>query len=141
VDQATLASISSIVGAFGAGMLFFRIGRELQMQSKNEPIWIPRADLLILGATLLSLFQLLLLIAVDEFSQIRLLARAMTGSSIVLLIAYLPALLSHYRIWFGRGRTGPREIGEPWEILFVYGGGLIAVTIMIIAIVMVFVIR
>jgi hypothetical protein len=41
VDAATLATIASVISAFGAAMLFFRIQRELSMKEQGEQIWLP----------------------------------------------------------------------------------------------------
>lgn len=54
-DASSLATIASIISAFGGAMLFFRIQRELAMQGAGEPIWIPWADRLLIAATLISL--------------------------------------------------------------------------------------
>jgi hypothetical protein len=40
-DPGTLSTIASIISAFGAAMLFFRIQRELQMRKSGERVWLP----------------------------------------------------------------------------------------------------
>ena len=52
MDSGTLANVASVIGAFGAAMLFFRIQRELQMRKAGERVWLPLADWLIFAATL-----------------------------------------------------------------------------------------
>ena len=55
VDTGTLATVASIISAFGAAMLFFRIQRELDMKKQGERIWLPVADWLLVAATVVSL--------------------------------------------------------------------------------------
>jgi hypothetical protein len=115
-DPGTLSTIASIISAFGAAMLFFRIQRELQMGEKAERVWLPVADWLLVGATLLSL--LFVIVPLVIFSAHRLPSGA-SGAAAVLVAGYVFAILAHYRILFGANRSGPRSNPEPSELLFV----------------------
>jgi len=67
IDRGTLATIASIISAFGVPMLYFRIERELRMRKKEEIVWLPAADWLLVGATLVSL--LLVIVPLVTFAK------------------------------------------------------------------------
>ena len=122
MDSATLSTIASIVSAFGAAMLFFRIQRELAMGNDGEIIWLPVADWLIVVATLMGLMLVIvpLVIGVDPKG----LPAAASGSAAILVAGYVLAILGHYRILFrhkwlfwGELRVGPRYNPEPSELI------------------------
>ena len=128
MDQATLATIASFIGAVGPAMLVFRIQREADeektaRQEGVKPIlWFPTADRLILGATLICLLAVILPLL--SFPDIDPLSVAATGSAAVLVAGYPFAILAHYRIIFKRNwifwgdeRTGPRREFEPPEVI------------------------
>ena len=128
VDPGAISTTASIISGFGVAMLFFRIQRELQMHEKDEPIWIPWADRLLIGATLISLLLALLpLVASRGFSFAMRIATAACGGSIVLVAGYVLAILAHYRLLWGRGRIGPRHNPEPAERAVVYSSTSLAV--------------
>ncbi|MGJ4917640.1 hypothetical protein [Bradyrhizobium oligotrophicum] len=112
LDPATLAAIASIIAAFGVAMLFFRIQRELQMSAQDEIIWLPWADWLLVFATLVCLFFVILPLIFQTTSRV---PTAAAGAATVLVGGYIFAILGHYRILFGRRRTGPRYNPEPAE--------------------------
>jgi hypothetical protein len=116
VDRGTLATIASIISAFGVPMLYFRIQRELEMRKNQERVWLPAADWLLVGATLVSL--LLVILPLLTLRDVRLPVAA-SGAAAIMVAGYVPAILGHYRIFFGQNRTGPRDNPEPWELLFV----------------------
>ena len=120
-DSGTLSTVASIISGFGVAMLFFRIQRELQMQEKDEPIWIPAADWLLIGATLVSLLLVILpIVAVNkDFPVAYRLASSACAASSILVAGYILSILAHYRLLFGRQRTGPRENPEPSERILV----------------------
>ena len=120
MDSGTIANFASVIGAFGAAMLYFRIQRELHMRQQGERVWIPLADWLIILATLISLLLVIVpLIALDPKSPGYLrLPMAACGAAAVLISGYVFAILAHYRIFFGASRTGPRSLAEPLEIVF-----------------------
>ena len=55
-DSGTLAGVASVIAAFGAAMLFFRVQREITMREQDERNWIPWADWLLVVATLVSFY-------------------------------------------------------------------------------------
>lgn len=117
-DSGTLSTVASITSGFGVAMLFFRIQRELQMGKEGEPVWIPMADWLLVCATLVSLLLVILpLVALSapEGLLLRLPSAACSASSI-LVAGYILSILAHYRLLFGRKRTGPRsEVNDARE--------------------------
>ena len=116
VDRGTLATIASIISAFGVAMLYFRIQRELEMRKNEETIWLPAADWLLVAATLVSL--LLVIVPLLTLPEVKLPAAA-SGAAAIMVAGYVPAILGHYRIVFGQKRNGPRDNPEPSELLFV----------------------
>ncbi len=112
MDPATLANIASIIAAFGAAMLTFRVQRELTMHDEGEPIWLPWADRLLILATCISL--LLVIVPLVSVRYVSLPAAA-AGSAAILVSGYVFAILAHYRIFWGKDRKGPRENPEPAE--------------------------
>src|SRR5260370_31436695 len=111
MDSGTLASFASVIGAFGAAMLYFRIQRELHMRQQGERVWIPLADWLIVLATLVSLLLVIVpLVALDpKVPGYLKLPTAACGATAILVCGYVFAILAHYRIFFGGSRTGPRS--------------------------------
>jgi drug/metabolite transporter (DMT)-like permease len=126
IDRGTLATIASIISAFGVPMLYFRIERELRMRKKEEIVWLPAADWLLVGATLVSL--LLVIVPLVTFREVRL-PTAASGAAAILVAGYVPAILGHYRIFFGQRRTGPRHNPEPSELFFVTAALIAAVCV------------
>jgi hypothetical protein len=116
-DTGTLSTIASVIAAFGAGMLFFRIQRELQMRDAEERNWIPWADWLLVSASLLALLGVLLpLVAAHPSSWIYQRVPAPACATTIVLIAFYPAaILAHYRLILDADRTGPRDNPEPGE--------------------------
>jgi hypothetical protein len=123
MDAGTLANIASVISAFGAAMLFFRIQRENDMRQKGEIVWLPFADWLLVAATALCL--LLVIVPLVSSANLRLPAAA-AGSAAFLVAGYIPAIMAHYRIVFDRKREGPRHNPEPTERILVWGTGAVA---------------
>ena len=120
-DPGILATVASITVGFGITMLFFRIQRELRMQQKLERIWIPWADWLLLGATICSVVLVLLplvLFPTSDTLGVRL-PTAGCAASLACLAGYVLGILAHYRLLFGRGRSGARDNPEPSERVIV----------------------
>jgi hypothetical protein len=116
-----LIGVAAIVLGFGVTVVMFRIQRELQMQEANEPIWIARSDVLILASIFASVFLVLLpLLLLPKLDYVIAVARAGCVAAIILEAGYIPAILAHYRIGFGKDRHGPRTNPEPTERLFVW---------------------
>ena len=120
IDQGTLATIASIIAAFGAAMLFFRIQRELHMRAKGETVWLAIADWLLVVATLVCLLFVIVPIVLSFGLR---LPSAAAAAAAIMVAGYVPAILGHYRIVFGRRRHGPRANPEPserWFVLFTF---------------------
>ena len=120
-DGATLATIASIISCFGIAMLVFRIQREIQMRDQGEVNWIPWADRLLVAATLLSLlFVVFPLVTFGVSSEKALKSVSAVCAGTTLMVAgYVPAILAHYRLFFGTHRTGKRVNPEPAEAIIV----------------------
>jgi hypothetical protein len=123
MDPGTLATIGSIIVAFGVPMLFFRIQRELQMRKHGEEVWLPWADKLLVTATVVSLLLVIVPITVSDNLKI---PTAAVGASAIMVSGYVFAILAHYRIicgrqsvFWGEQRTGSRTNPEPSERCFV----------------------
>lgn len=127
-DASSLATIASIISAFGGAMLFFRIQRELAMQGAGEPIWIPWADRLLIAATLISLLLVVvpMLVLPDPTPPWRFLPPAAATTACILVAGYIPSILAHYRIIFPGGRTGPRPPVELPEAVLVSLAAVVA---------------
>jgi len=120
-DAEHLATVSSLIAGLGIAMLFFRIQRELQMHTQGKPIWIPWADWLLVGATVLCLGMVLLPIVsgvLQPIARIRVAASA-ASAGVVLVIGYVFSILAHYRLILSFGRTGLRDNPEPSEAALV----------------------
>jgi hypothetical protein len=121
IDNSTIAQVASIIAGFGATMLFFRIQRELEMWSKDEPVWMPWADWLLIWATIIALLGAVFPIVTTLSSSVFVtnLARVSCMVATLLLTGYIPSILAHYRIIFGKRRSGPRGNPEPAERILV----------------------
>lgn len=124
-DGGTLATIASVISAFGSTALLFRVQRENDMRSKQERVWLPVADWLLMIATLASL--LFVLVPVAAGLPLVIPATASVISSIC-VAGYIPSILAHYRIVFGGARSGPRSNPEPLELAFVLATVAIALS-------------
>ena len=120
-DASSLATIASIITAFGAAMLFFRIQREEKMRCDHQPIWIPWADRLLILATLTSILFVIvpMLVLRNNESEWALLPPSAATGACILVAGYVPAILAHYRILFAGKRTGPRPHVELPEAVIV----------------------
>jgi hypothetical protein len=122
VDNGALATIASIVAAFGAAMLSFRVQRELEVRQQGERNWIPWADRLLIGATLASLWLVILPLVwmTHSYPPVAALERAACAASAIMLGGYIFALLAHYRFVWGGKQSGPLRNPEPAERLAVW---------------------
>ena len=113
-DSGTLAGVASIIAAFSAAMLFFRIQRELAVPPPN---WIARSDWLLLASSSLSLLLVIspLLLLPPSNPIYHVLPSAACAGATVCVAGYPFAILAHYRLLLGRTRSGPRENPEPAE--------------------------
>ena len=120
-DTATLATIASIISGFAITALVFRIQRELEMASKVERTWVPWADCLLIGAVLISLLLVVLPVVLFPGSPtVSKFSASMCAASAVLVSGYVPSILAHYGLAFGRKRSSPAVNPEPDERKWVY---------------------
>jgi hypothetical protein len=127
-DSSTLAQIASIIAAFSVAMLFFRVPRELEMRKRGKEVWIPFSDQLLIYATLLSLFLVILPIIMTREATpfVVNLTRASCAAAVIMLGGYIPGILAHYRLIWGRHLEAPRQNPEPTEKVIVLASILIA---------------
>jgi hypothetical protein len=132
-DSGTLSTVASIIAGFGVAMLFFRIQRELHMGERDETVWIPQADWLLIAATLISIVLVILpLVSLDlRGSKVAKLPYSACAASSVLLAGYVLSILAHYRLLFGRKRSGPRDNPEPAERRLVVLTSVIAMAVFV----------
>lgn len=133
LDSSTLATIGSIIAAFGITMLPFRIQREIEMAKQKEQVWLPVSDWLLIGATLISLLLVVLPISLGLGLK---LPSVSAGAAAILVSSYVPAILGHYRVIFPRDfvfwgplRKGSRTNPEPAELVFVFVGLIAAISV------------
>jgi hypothetical protein len=130
IGTETLVTVAGIVVAFALPVLIFRVQREVDMEAKAERIWLPWADRLLLVAMSVSLVVIALGVVQPHTSQGTYLAMsAVSLGNLVLIFAYPFAVLAHYRIILGGGRTEPRENPEPWERNLVVVATVLAVIV------------
>jgi hypothetical protein len=136
-DVSVLATVASVIAAFGVTMLFFRVQREVAMQSAGERNWIPAADWLLISATLVALLLVLLPMVLASSSRLwgRRIPTAACAALLVAVSSYVPALLAHYRLIFGAGRSGARRNPEPAELAVIATAGAVAVAVFIASLV------
>jgi phosphoglycerol transferase MdoB-like AlkP superfamily enzyme len=121
IGAGDLIALAAIIIGFGSTIIAFRIQREVAMDEKGERLWVPWADWLVLLAIALCVAFVIFLLARVTPCRIAF-ASAAGASAIVLEAGYIPSILAHYRILFGKDRTKqrlPRERGEPAEMVFV----------------------
>ena len=114
-----LGTVASIITAAAVAALFFRIQRELYMREvKNERGWIAVADWLLIGASLIAVFAVLVPLLLAYESTLFGLRIPIAGcvASAVALGGYAPAILAHYKLF----REGPpRKNPEDAEVVIV----------------------
>jgi len=135
IDVSGLIPAVSIVGSLAAAAVVFRVKRELDMQKKGEITWLPWCDVLLLSAVTLILLVVVVPVTTGLVAHlpVRAVAVAAAAAATVLAAAYPYALLAHYRLLLGRGRTDPRTNPEPGERLFVWLGVALATATFIFA--------
>jgi hypothetical protein len=111
-DVGTLGIIASVIAGFGGAMFLFRLQSDLQAQKESEPPWIPWADRLLIFATLIALLLVLLpLVATTNRPGVMAhLPAAGCTAALILMAGYIPAILAHYRLFFGAGKPAERVI-------------------------------
>lgn len=120
-----LIAIAAMIFGFGIVVIMFRVQRELWVQEHHPDwqYWTSWADWLVLASV--PLVGCLTIVSLLAFPGTRLgeaLAAASCGSAVLLQIGYIPAIMAHYRIFFGRQRRKdgiPRAQGEPAEKVLV----------------------
>jgi hypothetical protein len=123
IDAGTLATIASIIAAYGSSTLFFRVAREIEMHNQREINWIPCADRMMVGATILSLVLVILplLLPPPNFWRFSSVPKAAYAAAVTLAAGYPFAILAHYRFLFSKKsaiecRVNP-EPAERWLVL------------------------
>ena len=129
-DSGTLSTVASIIAGSELPCCF-RIQRELHMGARNETVWIPQADWLLIAATLISIVLVILpLVSLNlRDSPVGKVPYSACAASSVLLAGYVLSILAHYRLLFGRKRSGPRDNPEPAERVLVISTVIIAVAV------------
>lgn len=130
-DSGTLASVASVIAAFGAAMLFFRVQREISMRDHGERNWIPWADWLLVVATVISLLLVILpLVALDPTNRVfKAVPAAACGATAILVAGYPFAILAHYRFILAADRRGARSNPEPPERWLVGATAVLALAV------------
>jgi hypothetical protein len=129
-----LIAIAAMIFGFGIVVVMFIVQRELWAAEHHPewPHWTRWADWLIFASVLLAgCLTIFPLLAFPVTRSSKAIAAASCGSAVLLQIGYVPAILAHYRIIFGKKRTAnhiPREPGEPAEKVFVLLTVVIAVS-------------
>ena len=124
---------ASLIGAFGASTLSFRIQRELGARGDGDITWIPWADGLMFVATVASFAVVALLLAGQREPCVNRWSAGTLAASAVLAASYPPAILAHYRLLGGKGRQGPRANPEPLERWITIVAGFLAVGVAVLA--------
>lgn len=119
-----LIAIAAMIFGFGIVVIMFRVQRELWVREYHPewPLWTSWADWLILWSVPVGCLTILSLLAFPGMRPVKALAAALCGSAVVLQVGYIPAIMAHYRIFFGKQRRAddvPRVAGEPAERVFV----------------------
>jgi hypothetical protein len=116
-DSGTLSTIASVIAAFGAAMLFFRVQREISMSERGEINWIPVADWLLVVATIVSLLLVIVPLTICDpgTTFFKVVPAASCAGSAILLAGYPFAVLAHYRFILRGKRAGARTNPEPPE--------------------------
>lgn len=133
-DDATLATVASVIAGFGAAMLAMRIEREARGQEQGETPWIPWADAALIAAILVSLLLVILpIVAVPSAKGfLSALPRAACAAACILVAGYVLSILAHYRLLFGRQRRGERENPEPAERWWVIGTAVTSTAVFLV---------
>lgn len=129
-----LIAIAAMIFGFGIVVIMFRVQRELWVRESHSewPLWTSWADWLILWSVPLGCLTILSLLAFPGLRPVTALAAALCGSAVILQVGYIPAIMAHYRIFFGKRRRAddvPREAGEPAERVFVLLAAVVAVLV------------
>lgn len=103
-DYSVIAVVGGLIGGFGLLALLVRIGLELSLWDKEGVTWMPLADWLLIGATALAFFGVLIpSVLASSFAQEILSRRigvnlpvAACIAACVLVGMYVPAILAHY---------------------------------------------
>lgn len=134
IKVGALLTVASIISGFGITVFVFRIQRELKMKDKDEQIWIPWADFLIIGAVWAALLLVILpLLIISNITEMVIrFSKAVCSSASILLACYMLAIMAHYRIIFGKRRSGPRNNPEPSERIIIIGAVILALLVFLL---------
>jgi hypothetical protein len=131
LDAVDLITVASIIAAFTAVVLFFRIERELKLRERGMVPWVPWADWLVVASSAACLLGAILplLIFGKNNGVVRAVSASVCSGSIMLISGYVPAILAHYRLLFGQHRKGHIQNPEPAERIVVIAVVVIAVVV------------
>lgn len=120
-----LIAIAVMIFGFGIVVTMFRVQRELWMRErwrkdKNFTHWIPWADWLTFASVLLvGCLTIFPLLAFPVTRSSKAIAAASCGSAVFLQIGYIPSILAHYQMLFGKPEINPPRKVQPAERFFV----------------------
>jgi hypothetical protein len=134
ISPSDLIAVAAMIFGFGIVVIMFRVQRELWAQETHPkwPLWTSWADWLILWSVPLGCLAILSLLSFPWMRPIMAVAAALCASAVVLQTGYIPAVMAHYRIFFGKRRRAdnvPREAGEPSERVLVILTAVVALLV------------
>ena len=134
IEAGNLISVASIVAGFGITVIMFRVQRELSIQESRPTLrsTLAWSDYLIIASVFLALLGsvevLLLDPAVPHYLQA--VAAAACAAAVFLQVGYIPGILFHYGIRYGRNSTiDDRQSGEPGERAIVILSAVVALLV------------
>jgi len=77
------------------------------------------SDFLLFAGAIVSVVFVIVPVVMKEYSHLDRTARSSLFFSVVLALGWLPAILAHHRIVFGKSRTGERQNPEPLEVVWI----------------------
>jgi hypothetical protein len=135
IQVSDLIVTAAMFAAFGIVAFMFRVEREINVQEKafkeeREPdSRVAWADYLIISSIALALLAVITLLMEIPFHSkgARAFATAACVAAAILQLGYVPSILAHYAINFGKPvKTKAREAGQAWEVWFVSLSAILA---------------
>jgi hypothetical protein len=115
IDTAVLSTTAALIAGFGVSAFAFRMQRELEMQAKKEPTWIPSTDRLLIAAISCAIVVVLLPMVMGYRTEFfgRRLPLAGCAAALVAVSGYIPAVLAHYRYLGGDPNWQLKKVSNP----------------------------